>query len=99
MWCFVGPQQWSWADDDLALMTLSSKVSRQASSKVSVLTQACLPTERGPRIFALGGASSLEKVVLEAPSKAAGKVGAGLWTPMCFHLFSLVSFFLSFSLG
>ena len=33
----------------------------------SLLAQACIPTEHGPRIFASSGRSSLEEVVLEAP--------------------------------
>ena len=63
----------------------------------SLLAQACIPTEHGPRIFASGGRSSLEEVVLEAPWKRLATLGPCYGTPSSFFHSDCLSFFLSCS--
>ena len=59
--------------------------------------QACTPTEHGPRIFASGGRSFLEEVVLEAPWKRLATLGPCYGTPSSFIHADCLSFFLSCS--
>ena len=63
----------------------------------SLLAQACIPTEHGPRIFASGGRSSLEEVVLEAPWKRLATLGPCYGTPSSFIHSDCLSFFFSCS--
>ena len=63
----------------------------------SLLAQACIPTEHGPRIFASGGRSFLEEVVLEAPWKRLATLGPCYGTPSSFIHPDCLSFFLSCS--
>ena len=62
----------------------------------SLLAQACIPTEHGPRIFASGGRSSLEEVVLEALWKRLATLGPGYGPPSFFIHSDFLSVFFSF---
>ena len=73
--------------------------SKGAASPQNTLAQACIPTEHGPRIFASGGRSSLEEVVLEAPWKRLATLGPCYGTPSSFIYSDSLSFFLSFFLS
>ena len=85
---------------DGAMPVTSSLFSRRkgAASPQSILAQVCIPTEHGPRIFASGGRSSLEEVVLEAPWKRLATLGPCYGTPSSFIHSDCLSFFLSFFL-